>query len=182
MGSLRGVVCCFAALVALPLVLATFARIGELTLNSGENGLNSCVMDEPNGFVYFGTRDTSPGIIVKIALATFTNVAGLTLNSGENELYSAVIDSANGFAYFGTSTSPGIVVKINLATFTRVAGLTLNSGGLDAEFWREQPGVRHNRYGQWFRLFRHGVGFTGHHHQDRPCDVYKRRQSDAEQR
>ncbi|MBI3088306.1 MAG: filamentous hemagglutinin N-terminal domain-containing protein [Candidatus Omnitrophica bacterium] len=102
--------------------LATFTRVGALTLNAGENGLTSAVIDPGAGFAYFGTY-TSPGIVVKVRLSDFTRNAALTLNAGEDSLSSAVIDPGAGFAYFGTdfvcwgscgSTPPGIVVKVNL--------------------------------------------------------------------
>jgi len=94
-----------------------FSRTGAITLNTGENYLWSAVVDQPNGYAYFGT-DTSPGMVVKVNLATFTRVGALTLNTGENSLFSAVIDQPNGYAYFGTYTSPSIVVKVNFGTFS----------------------------------------------------------------
>ncbi|MBI4341918.1 MAG: filamentous hemagglutinin N-terminal domain-containing protein, partial [Candidatus Omnitrophica bacterium] len=103
------------------------ARRAGLTLESPEKFLLSAIIDQPNGFAYFGTF-TSPGIIVKVRLSDFTRVGQLVLNTGENDLASAIIDQPNQLAYFGTQTSPGIIVKINLATFTRVGALTLNTG------------------------------------------------------
>src|SRR5438874_1823330 len=96
---------------------AVFTRVDALTLNSGENGLSSAVIDRAAGFAYFGT-DTSPGIVVKVRLSDLTRVGALTLNPGEDSLATAVIDSANGYAYFGTDTVPGIVVKVRLSDFT----------------------------------------------------------------
>jgi uncharacterized repeat protein (TIGR01451 family) len=107
--------------------LATFTRVGALTLNPGEGYIWSGVIDTSAGFAYFGTN-TSPGQVVKVRLSDFTRVGALTLNSGEDALSSAVIDSGAGFAYFGTDTAPGQVVKVRLSDFTRVGALTLNSG------------------------------------------------------
>jgi hypothetical protein len=106
---------------------SALARVGALTLNTGENSLYTGVLDVGNGYAYFGTS-TSPGIVVRVRLSDFTRVGALTLNTGENSLYTSVIDAANGYAYFGTYTSPGRVVKIRLSDFTRVGALTLNTG------------------------------------------------------
>jgi len=107
---------------------ANFARVGALTLNSGENSVGCAVIDPAGGFAYFGNF-TAPGTIVKVRLSDFTRVGVLTLNAGEDTLSSAVIDPVGGFAYFGTqNTIPGIVVKVRLSDFTRVGALTLNSG------------------------------------------------------
>src|SRR5260370_777120 len=89
---------------------ANFARVGALTLNSGENNPQCAVIDPVGGFAYFGLQ-TSPGTVVKVRLSDFTRVGVLTLNAGENFLNLAVIDPAGGFAYFGTQTAPRLVVK-----------------------------------------------------------------------
>ena len=107
--------------------LSDFTRVTSLTLNAGENGLRSAVIDATAGFAYFGTRGT-PSRVIKINLSTFTRVAAVTLNPNEDDLASAVIDTKNGFAYFGTDTQPGIVVKIKLSPFGREAALTLDPG------------------------------------------------------
>jgi len=81
-------------------------RVGEVTLNTGENFLVSAVTDGTHG--YFGTF-TSPARVVKVNLATMTRVGEVTLNTGENDLASAVTDGTHG--YFGTG-GPGRVVKV----------------------------------------------------------------------
>src|SRR5260370_32478988 len=48
--------------------LSDFQRVGALTLNSGENLLDSAVIDPAGGFAYFGT-DNNPGIVVKIDIS-----------------------------------------------------------------------------------------------------------------
>jgi len=101
-------------------------RVGALTFNTGENELNSAVIDAAGGFAYFGTF-TSPGRVIKVRLSDFTRVGVLTLNPGEDNIGSAVIDASGGFVYFGTMTWPGIVVKVRLSDFTRVGALTLNT-------------------------------------------------------
>ena len=105
--------------------LSDFTRVGALTLNAGENGLFSAVIDPAAGFAYFGTG-TSPGMVVKVRLSNFTRVGALPLNAGEDYAISAVIDPAAGFAYFGTSTEPGIVVKVRLSDLTLMGTLALN--------------------------------------------------------
>ncbi len=77
--------------------LSAFTRIGSLSLNSGENVLESALIDPAGGFAYFGT-DTAPGIVVKVRLSTFTRFSALTLNSGEDALTSAIIDPATSLA------------------------------------------------------------------------------------
>ena len=94
--------------------LSDFTRVGALTLNSGENGLYSAVIDPTGDHAYFGTTASNPGVVVKVRLSDFTRVGALTLNSGENKLLMVVIDPAGGYAYFGTGTEPGIVVRIDL--------------------------------------------------------------------
>src|SRR3989441_319673 len=107
----------------------SFTQVGALTLNTGESGLASAVIDSPNGFAYFGTT-TSPGLVVKVRLSDFTRAGALTLNARADDLTSAVIDSANGYVYFGTNTvaSSDAVVKVRLSDFTRVGSLILNTG------------------------------------------------------
>ncbi len=110
-------------------------RIGALTLENGEEQLQSAVIDPEGGHAYFGTN-TSPGRVVKVALgqgdALPQRIGAVELDSGENFLRSAVIDPANGHAYFGTSTSPGQVVKVVLGPGStlpqRASALTLDSG------------------------------------------------------
>jgi len=105
--------------------LSDFTRAGALTLNPGENGLWSAVLDALSGYAYFGTG-TVPGIVVKVRLSDFTRVGALTLNAWEDNLICAVLDASAGYAYFGTNTSPGRVVKVRLSDFTRVDALTLH--------------------------------------------------------
>lgn len=95
---------------------STFTVVDRLILNSGENIIQTGVID--SGFAYFGTY-TTPGKIVKVNLSNFTRVGVITLNSGnyETDISSAVIDS--GFAYFGTTyINPGRVIRVNLSNFT----------------------------------------------------------------
>ncbi len=104
--------------------LSNFTRVGNLTLNSGEDDLQSAVIDPSGGYAYFGTA-TNPALVVKVHLADFADAGALTLNSGEGPLTSAVIDPSSGFAYFGTGTSPGVVVEIRLSSLTRLGALRL---------------------------------------------------------
>ena len=110
-------------------------RLESVVLNTGENLIYCAVMDEANGYAYFGTL-TSPGRVVKMKInengGAPIRVGALTVNSGENEFLSAAIDTVNGYAYFGTYTSPGRIVKVRLgegdAPPVRVGALTLSSG------------------------------------------------------
>ena len=111
--------------------LATFTRVGTITLEAGETGLSIAAIDPAGGFAYFGTSfgsRTDPARVIKIDLATFTRVGAITLLAGEDDLGSAVIDPAGDFAYFGTYAQRGKVIKIDLATFTRVGAITLEQG------------------------------------------------------
>jgi len=107
--------------------VVAFSRVSSITLPSGEDKLESAIIDPSGQYAYFGTW-TAPGKVVKINLSTFTRVNFTTLNTGEDNLASAVIDPSGQYAYFGTYTDPGIVVKINLSTFTRVGSRQLNTG------------------------------------------------------
>jgi|GEM_PF-3681223 len=107
------------------------SRIGAVTLEAGEYGLQCATIDTSAGFAYFGTQ-TEPGKIVKIALGVGANppsrVDVLTLDEMSFEWYpsSAVFDPENGFAYFRTGFILGQVIKVDVAsTFTKVGNLTL---------------------------------------------------------
>ena len=98
------------AVTAAYLQQAGDSRVGALTLDSGEDGLYSAVIDPSGGYAYFGTF-TWPGTVVKVRLSDFSRADVLTLGSGEDGLRSAVIDTAGGNAIFGTFTYPGSVVR-----------------------------------------------------------------------
>jgi len=108
--------------------LSDFTRTGALTLNSGEDDLESAAIDSAGGFAYFGTG-TSPGIVVKISLSNFTRAEALTLGLGENKLAAAVDDPERGLAYFGTLTSPGKVVKVRTDRPSTVFDYSLSNSG-----------------------------------------------------
>jgi len=93
----------------------------------GEDYFWPAVIDQSNGYAYFGTY-TQPCQIVKVQLSDFTRVGKLELSTGENECSSAVIDTANGYAYFGMGTQPGKIARVNLSSFTHDSTLTLDSG------------------------------------------------------
>lgn len=102
------------------------ARIGVITLATGENSLKSSAIDTTNGYAFFGTR-TSPGKIVRIRLSDFTRVDAITLTSGENDLYTA--SQSGNYAYFVTNAATSKVKKMNMSTFTIEASLTLPTLG-----------------------------------------------------
>jgi hypothetical protein len=99
-------------------------RIGSVA-PAGDPPYRSAVIDEANGFAFFGT-DTAPGQVVKVNLSTFTVTGTITLPTSESNLASAVL--VPGAILFGTATTPGKVVRIDLATFTRTGALTLEPG------------------------------------------------------
>ncbi len=106
-------------------------QVDSITLDSGEDNINSAVIDEANGFAYFGT-DSSPAVIIKVDLDPFSRVGAITLDSGENRARSAVIDTANDFAYFGMfgTSGAGKVVKVDVdpGNFARIGAVTFPSG------------------------------------------------------
>jgi len=109
--------------------LSTFTETAVLTLTGdGENHLSSAVIDDDNGFAYFGTSTAVPGRIVKIDLSTFTRVGEVHGELYHGEFTTAVIDKPNGFAYFGTYHIPGRIVKINLSNFAFVGEIELAIG------------------------------------------------------
>src|SRR5439155_18966 len=123
--------------------LSDFSENESLTMNAGENVVNSAALDPVGGFGYFGTdcwNCANPtGNIVKVRLSDFARVGSLVVNLKENQLASAVIAPVGGFAYFGTDcfnlcSLPGTIVKVRLSDFTINATLSLNPGenGLSA--------------------------------------------------
>lgn len=114
-----------------------FEGIASLILEEGENALASAVIDEANGYAYFGTGSgTFPARVIKVALGDGTSpptrVGTATMAQGEAFLDAAVIDAENGYAYFGTLTQPGRVIKVALgagdAPPMRLGALTLEQG------------------------------------------------------
>ena len=67
----------------LPETAMAFSRTSALTLNTGEGGLISAVIDPGGEYAYFGTYN-SPGIVVKVRLSDMSRVGALTFNTGEN--------------------------------------------------------------------------------------------------
>ncbi len=110
--------------------LSDFTEVAKLTLNAGEDDLNSVLIDPKGEYAYFGT-DTSPAKIIKIRLSDFTEVDTLTFNAGENRLDSpAFMDPEGKYAYFITYTNPNKIVKINLQSFTETASKNLSSNSI----------------------------------------------------
>jgi len=116
-----------------PSVTSVFTEVASLNLLKAENRLTAAVLDEANGYAYFGTT-TAPASVVKVDVSparTFARVGVVTLNTGEDYLSSAVIDAANGLAYFGTGTAPGRVIKVDVNpahTLSRIDTLLLDPG------------------------------------------------------
>ncbi len=109
--------------------MGSMAIIDSLTLQTGEDGIQTAVIDNDEGFVYFGTN-TSPGKIIKVRMSDLSRIAVITLDSGEDKLNGAVIDDTGSthYAYFATYTAPMQVVKVNLNSFSVVDTLTMQSG------------------------------------------------------
>jgi hypothetical protein len=119
---------------------SNFSRSSAIATNFPEDYLTSGVIDEANGFAYFGTY-TSPGQIIKIRLSDFTKVDTITLadysTPAEYLLVSAVIDTENNFAYFGNfNSNGGQIYKIDIDpahTFQKTATLNLGSSYLNLQ-------------------------------------------------
>jgi hypothetical protein len=111
--------------------LSDFTRASSLTLSEDEYGLGSAVIDSEAGYAYFGTyfigsKESVPGLIVKIRLSDFSRVANLSVDA---DLGSAVIDPTAGYAYFASGFNyPGRILTIQLSDFTQIGTLTLNEG------------------------------------------------------
>lgn len=109
------------------------------SLSTGEisTDLRAGVIDNVNGYAYWGTGTRSPAKIWRLNLTTFM-ADSLTLNTGENNVGSGVIDTTNGYAYFGTNQIhypplPAKIIKIRLSDFTRVGAITLMPGEEELE-------------------------------------------------
>ena len=115
----------------------TMKIIDTLTLAAEEYYIYAAVIDQPNGFAYFGD-DEAPAHIVKVRLSDLTRVGAITLDAigdgteavphPEGRLHTAVIDQPNGFAYFCGRRIPGQIIKIRLSDFTRVGAIYLEAG------------------------------------------------------
>ncbi len=140
--------------------LASFTRVGAVTLAPGETWLQSAVMDPLGRYAYFGAAGvgSTAGSIVRIDLATFQRAGAVGLDGAEeNRPTSAVIDRQGAYAYFSTlgGTSAARIVKIDLDTLLRVSVLAptkalesargtpgaLDPAGRYAYFGMSQPGV-----------------------------------------
>jgi len=113
-------------------------RVQAITLRSGEEQLETGLIDTINGNAYFGTV-TRPGRVVKVSLQEKTGSDTLrrdgavnTALTSEALLATGVLDAANGHAYFGTQTIPGRVIKVAMGAGadlpTRIGTLTLDTG------------------------------------------------------
>jgi len=98
-----------------------------LTLNPGDNYVESSAIDAVAGYGYFGTG-IGPAIIIKVQLSTFTRTSSLTLKAGENAAVVGVTDSSQGFVYFGMDS--GQIVKIRLSNFTEAASINPGLGSI----------------------------------------------------
>ena len=61
-------ICCGPATI-IQVRLSNFTRAGSIVLATGETALGAAVIDQVNGFAYFGTL-TRPGIVVKVQLSS----------------------------------------------------------------------------------------------------------------
>jgi hypothetical protein len=89
--------------------LSDFTLVGTLTLNTGENQVDSAVFDPTTGLAYFGLGSSA---IVTVRLSDLTRLGALRPIIASFE--SALIDVADGSAYFGAITSPGTIVKLDI--------------------------------------------------------------------
>lgn len=106
--------------------MAMIEVLPALTLQSGEKGLNSAVIDTSKGFAYFAAGwFADPPSIVKIRLSDFTEVSPSIFDptSGWN-FFSVVLDDVNGFIYWGDGDSH--ILKIDTSTFIVASILNLD--------------------------------------------------------
>jgi hypothetical protein len=103
--------------------LSTFAKVGVLSLASGENYILDLAV---SGSYIYAACDTSPAQVVKVNMQTLSEVATLSLVSPRSSAGALIVDG--NYLYVGCSTAPGIISKVDLSTFTEVATLSLASG------------------------------------------------------
>jgi len=106
--------------------LSDLVRTDGLTLSQGENLPSTAVLDDQQGFAYFGCK----GRIVKVRLSDFSRVGAATFDpspyaSGPT---CSVIDIDDGFAYFGIPSYPGRIYRLDLTSFNLSGPLSLSSG------------------------------------------------------
>ena len=102
-------------------------EVASLHLNTGEDNIDSSVLDPDAGYGYFGTIRSTPTQIVKVRLSDLTRVGTLELDA-DRDLTSASIDTANGVVYFVTAEEPSRILKISLSDFTVIDTLLMNTG------------------------------------------------------
>lgn len=110
-------------------------RIGSTALQDQDKYLLSGVIDDGQGYLYFGTY-TSPASLVKVATGNGSDlperVGSLVFNTSDRNAQCAVFDERTGYAYIGTGTTPGKVLKYKLSDgttkMTRVGELVLENG------------------------------------------------------
>lgn len=109
--------------------LATFTRVGTITLGAGENVLVAAIID--NGFAYFATF-TAPSKIIKIDLATFTRVGDVTLPLISFPGLAFITTVRNGIGYFCSDFQPGpecTIAAVKLSDLTLLGTVTMPVGG-----------------------------------------------------
>jgi hypothetical protein len=119
--------------------LATFQRVGAITLNAGEDTLSAALTDPAGRYAYFAAQNNesqSAGSLVRVDLPSFQRAGAALLDGGiEGYPASAVIDPVGRYAYLGTDQSGGLdrskldrVVKVDLTELQRVGAITLGEG------------------------------------------------------
>lgn len=105
----------------------TFARVGGIVLEPGEDSVFCAALDEAAGYAYFATL-TSPGHIVRVRLDPLERVDAVTLESGEDLPRALMLDTDSGSLLAGLFTVPARVVRLDTSTFSRVDSMTLPEG------------------------------------------------------
>ncbi len=121
--------------VAFGAAAAPPARIGALTLNSGEGGLYAMVLDSAHNVALL-SADGFPITVVKVALGAPgdapTRVNSLTLNAGDDGSNGGAVDVVNGIAIFTTYDFPSHAISVAMGNATdvpvRLGGTTLDAG------------------------------------------------------
>ncbi len=117
--------------------------------------VTTAVIDEVNGYAYFGTY-SQPGIVIKVRLSDFTKIGVVNLDAEENNISGSVIDNTNNYAYFIAYTLAGDMtrlVKIDTdpGNFARVSSIELGAF-VETPFNRNSVVIDTNNYYAYIAL------------------------------
>ncbi len=107
--------------------ISTFTYISRTHFFNDLVNLQSVAFDPTNGYSYWSSSGTTPGL-QKLHLAAPITASSATYLSGTQPIGTGVLDTTNQFGYFGTATSPSVILKVDLSDLTLVSTITLPSG------------------------------------------------------